>query len=74
MSVVSSISQSRTQLLTAYGLSGANPSFIASQTGHENAKMVYEVYSKWRVGMNADQVGMLNERLQTLLPPGCPQG
>ncbi|MDH1482457.1 site-specific integrase, partial [Enterobacter cloacae] len=53
---------------------GANPSFIASQTGHENAKMVYEVYSKWRVGMNADQVGMLNERLQTLLPPGCPQG
>ena len=23
--------------------------------------------------MNADQVGMLNERLQTLLPPGCPQ-
>ncbi|MEW4959459.1 site-specific integrase, partial [Enterobacter cloacae subsp. cloacae] len=49
-------------------------SFIASQTGHENAKMVYEVYSKWRVGMNADQVGMLNERLQTLLPPGCPQG
>ena len=24
---------------------GANPSFIANQMGHENAKMVYEVYS-----------------------------
>lgn len=24
--------------------------------------------------MNADQVGMLNERLQTLLPPRMPSG
>lgn len=47
---------------------GAKPSFIASQMGRENAKMVYEVYSKWIVGMNADQAGMLSERLQTLLP------
>ncbi|WP_237374562.1 tyrosine-type recombinase/integrase [Raoultella terrigena] len=23
---------------------GATPSFIASQMGHENAKMVYEIY------------------------------
>ncbi|KLP36203.1 site-specific integrase [Enterobacter ludwigii] len=53
--------------------SGANPSFIASQMGHENAKMVYEVYSKWIAGMNVDQVVMLNDRLQTLLPPICPQ-
>lgn len=52
---------------------GANPSFIASQLGHENAKMVYEVYSKWIAGMNVDQVVMLNDRLQTLLPPICPQ-
>lgn len=42
---------------------GADPAFIASQMGCENAKMVYEVYSTWIVGMNADQVGMLNERL-----------
>ena len=42
---------------------GADPSFIASQMGRENAKMVYEVYSTWIVDMNADQVGMLNERL-----------
>ncbi|EMU1127375.1 TPA: tyrosine-type recombinase/integrase [Citrobacter koseri] len=51
---------------------GANPSFIASQMGHENAKMVYEVYSKWIAGMNADQVAMLNARLPSLLPPLCP--
>ncbi|MCG5130269.1 site-specific integrase [Enterobacter mori] len=28
-------------------MAGANPSFIASQMGHEDARMVYEVYSKW---------------------------
>lgn len=42
---------------------GANPSFIASQMGHENAQMVYTVYSKWITRMNDDQVGMLNARL-----------
>ena len=42
---------------------GANPSFIASQMGHENARMVYTVYSKWIAKMNDDQVGMLNEKL-----------
>jgi integrase len=26
-------------------MAGANPSFIASQMGHEDARMVYEVYS-----------------------------
>jgi len=51
----------------------ANPSFIASQMGHENAKIVYEVYSKWIAGMNVDRVVMLNDRLHALLPPICPQ-
>jgi len=31
--------------------------------GHENAKMVYEVYSTWIEEMNGDQVSMLNARL-----------
>ncbi len=42
---------------------GANPSFIASQMGHENAQMVYMIYSKWIATMNNDQIGMLNEKL-----------
>ncbi|EMH0680396.1 DUF3596 domain-containing protein [Klebsiella aerogenes] len=51
---------------------GANPSFIASQLGHENAKMVYEVYSKWIGGMDRNQVEMLNSALPTAMPHGCP--
>lgn len=42
---------------------GANPSFIASQMGHENAQMVYEIYGAWIEEMNQDQIGMLNSRL-----------
>ncbi len=42
---------------------GANPSFIANQMGHENAQMVYDVYSTWIEEMNGDQVSMLNSRL-----------
>lgn len=41
---------------------GANPSFIASQMGHENAKMVYTVYSKWIADMDDDQAGLLNSK------------
>ncbi|WP_254884263.1 site-specific integrase [Klebsiella variicola] len=41
---------------------GANPSFIASQMGHENAKMVYTVYSKWIGDMDEDQVGLLDSK------------
>lgn len=52
---------------------GANPSFIASQMGHENAKMVYEVYSRWISDNDNDQVNMLNERMPTTLPPNCPK-
>ena len=42
---------------------GANPSFIASQMGHENAQIVYDVYSTWIEEMNDDRVAMLNNQL-----------
>ncbi|MFB5078298.1 tyrosine-type recombinase/integrase [Raoultella sp. C349492] len=43
---------------------GANPSFIANQMGHGNAKMVSEVYSSWTEEMNGDRVSILNARLE----------
>lgn len=55
-------------------MAGANPSFIASQMGHEDARMVYEVYSKWIGDMNQDQVNMLNNQMPTAMPPERPQG
>lgn len=55
-------------------MAGANPSFIASQMGHEDARMVYEVYSKWIGDMNQDQVNMLNNQMPTAMPPRRPQG
>lgn len=42
---------------------GANPSFIANQMGHENAQMVYEIYSAWIEELNGEQVKMLNAKL-----------
>lgn len=48
---------------------GANPSFIAEQMGHENARMVYEVYSKWIRELNRNQVDMLNEKMKNKTPP-----
>ncbi|MXF44986.1 DUF3596 domain-containing protein [Raoultella sp. Lac2] len=56
-------------LLTA----GANPSFIASQMGHENAKMVYDIYSKWIGEMNRDQVEMLNDSFSDVVSQGRPK-
>nr|WP_249418558.1 tyrosine-type recombinase/integrase [Citrobacter freundii] len=44
---------------------GANPSFIASQLGHEDAQMVYRVYSSWIKEFNGDQVSMLNDKYGT---------
>lgn len=55
-------------------MAGANPSFIASQMGHEDARMMYEVYSKWIGDMNQDQVNMLNNQMPTAVPPRRPQG
>ena len=51
---------------------GANPSFIASQMGHENAKMVFEVYGKWIGEMNQNQVDIINQNLSEALPPVRP--
>jgi integrase len=42
--------------------------------GHEDARMVYEVYSKWIGDMNQDQVNMLNNQMPTAVPQGRPQG
>lgn len=48
---------------------GANPSFIAEQMGHENARMVYEVYSKWIGELNRNQVDMIDEKMKSEMPP-----
>ncbi|MDA8480034.1 site-specific integrase [Citrobacter sp. Awk 4] len=42
---------------------GANPAFIASQMGHENAEMVYTVYSAWISALDGDQIAFLNQRI-----------
>jgi integrase len=42
--------------------------------GHEDARMVYEVYSKWIGDMNQDQVNMLNNQMPTALPQDAPTG
>lgn len=42
---------------------GANPAFIATQMGHENAEMVYTVYSAWIHALDGDQIEFLNERI-----------
>lgn len=41
---------------------GANPAFIANQMGHENAEMVFHVYSAWINALDSDQVSFLNQR------------
>jgi len=48
---------------------GANPSFIAAQMGHENAKMVYEVYSKWIGDSNRNQVDIIDEKIKNEMSP-----
>lgn len=42
---------------------GANPSFIANQMGHENVRMVYEVYGEWVKELNGKRVLMFNNKL-----------
>ena len=42
---------------------GANPSFSASQMGHDNAQMVYDIYRAWIDAMRGKHVLMLNDRL-----------
>lgn len=50
-------------------MAGATPSFIASQMGHEDARMVCEVYSTWIGDINQDQVSLRNNQMPTALLP-----
>lgn len=52
---------------------GANPSFIASQLGHEDAEMVFRVYSAWIKEYDVSQVEMLNRHLG-FVPNTPPEG
>lgn len=47
---------------------GVNPTFIATQMGHRNVQMVYNVYGAWMSENNADQVSILNSRLSSFAP------
>lgn len=47
---------------------GANSNFIASQMGHANAQMVYQVYGSWMEENNSEQVAMLNQKLSDFAP------
>lgn len=47
---------------------GANPNFIASQMGHSNAQMVYQVYGKWMAESDRDQLAILNQKLSSFVP------
>lgn len=47
---------------------GANPNFIASQMGHSNAQMVYQVYGKWMADSDSDQIAILNQKLSSFVP------
>ncbi|NJQ18690.1 tyrosine-type recombinase/integrase [Pantoea sp. LS15] len=51
---------------------GANPSFIATQMGHDDSRMVYEVYAKWIGDMDKDQVAIINKRILANMPPSRP--
>lgn len=42
---------------------GPNPAFIANQMGHENAEMVYTVYSAWINALDGDQIAFLNQHI-----------
>ncbi|MCK8363683.1 hypothetical protein LXA44_17690, partial [Erwinia amylovora] len=39
------------------------PAVIASQMGHQNAEMVYAVYSAWLNALDGDQIEFLNQRI-----------
>jgi len=47
---------------------GANPNFIASQMGHANAQMVYQVYGSWMKENEEAQRSLLNEKLNEFVP------
>ncbi|WP_407065704.1 hypothetical protein [Enterobacter mori] len=54
---------------------GANPAFIANQMGHENAEMVFHVYSAWINALDSDRVSFLNQRFGGYkCPYSAPEG
>lgn len=48
---------------------GANPTFIATQMGHADAQMLYQVYGKWMKENDDVQINLLNEKLSEFAPP-----
>lgn len=42
--------------------------FIASQMGHTNAQMVFNVYGAWMKDNNHEQIELLNKRLSESVP------
>ncbi|MFC0141579.1 site-specific integrase [Erwinia mallotivora] len=47
---------------------GANPNFIASQMGHADAQMVYQVYGSWMKENDEAQLNILNSKLNDFAP------
>lgn len=47
---------------------GANPNFIASQMGHANAQMVYQVYGAWMTENDDAQLSLMNSKLNEFAP------
>ncbi|KHS76976.1 integrase [Pectobacterium brasiliense] len=47
---------------------GVNPNFVANQMGHASAQMVYNVYGKWMVDNNSNQMAILNANFSSNAP------
>jgi len=47
---------------------GANPNFIASQMGHADAQMVYQVYGAWMAENDDAQLSLMNSKLNDFAP------
>ncbi|WP_338506964.1 site-specific integrase [Erwinia aphidicola] len=47
---------------------GANPNFIASQMGHADAQMVYQVYGAWMAENDDAQLSLMNSKLNEFAP------
>lgn len=60
--------QSRHTFACWFLTAGANPSFIASQMGHANAQMLYQVYGKWMSDNDNEQMELLNRKIGANAP------
>lgn len=47
---------------------GVNPNFVANQMGHASAQMVYNVYGKWMIDNNSNQLAILNANFSDNAP------